>query len=93
MCSVAEELQVLLKLLLEQEVDINSRDSQGATPLHLASLKDIFELYEHFLEYGAKINPRKLTSYSRRYILPALPRIVLKLWSISVNNAKISWMK
>ena len=56
--------EVLLKLLLEQEVDINSRDSQGATPLHLASLKGHLRIVRTLLEYGAKINPRKLTSYS-----------------------------
>ena len=55
---------ILLKLLLEQEIDINSRDSQGATPLHLASMKGHLRIVQTLLEYGAKINPRKLQSYS-----------------------------
>ncbi len=46
------------KLLLEQRVKLNERDSDGNTPLHIAAHQGKVEVAQLLVEHGAKINLR-----------------------------------
>ena len=51
-------LPVLTKSLLDQDANVNARDSEGHTPLHYAAWKNASETTEVLLNYGADVNVR-----------------------------------
>jgi len=54
----------LIKLLIQQNIDINVRDSQGSTPLHLACANGHLKAVHMLVGAGgAKINSRKEKSF------------------------------
>lgn len=52
-----------VQILAQRDVDLNSRDNKGNTPLHLSAQNGHLEVVKCLLNHGAKINPRRETSF------------------------------
>ena len=57
-CSSSGDQSASLIKLLERGVDVNARDKNQATPLHLASRRSRLEVVQVLLKYGAEANAK-----------------------------------
>jgi len=48
----------ILRILIENNANVNVRDNEGDTPLHVASRNGFFEGVLLLLQYGAEVNAR-----------------------------------
>ena len=44
------------KFLIESNADVNAKNPDGETPLHVAVKKGVLKLVEFFVAYGADVN-------------------------------------
>ena len=58
----------ILSLLLEHDVDVDSRDGNDATSLHWASVRGTLSVGQYLLDHGADINARDKDGCTPMYV-------------------------
>lgn len=71
--------QAVENLLKSTPLDINQQDTNGNTPLHIATIKNNLQIVQLLLKYGAKNIPNH-QSYSPTDIAANFPN--RQIWSI-----------